>query len=341
MRKRLQIATLLNCLAFLCCAMFCVPTKARAQEREWAVKARAECVVEVSSRRILHAENALLMLPNASTTKILTALIVIEDCNLSDEVEIPAQAAGVEGSSIYLKAGEIWSVEELLYGLMLRSGNDAAVALAIHHSGSVEAFAQAMNERALMLGATDSHFCNPHGLPDAEHRTSARDLALITAAAMENESFRTIVSTRYYAPRGFYNKNKFLSSYEGACGVKTGYTMQAGRCLVSAAERDKMLLVCVVLDCAPMYERSEKLLNDAFSCYQLTLLADKDKGFNGFSIDRDFSYPLTREECEKVRIQSSLLEKLPSNAGAVAGQMQIYLANDLLFSQNLYIMEEK
>ena len=302
--------------------------------------AQGECVVEVSSRRILHAKNASLPLANASTTKIMTALVILEDCPLDDKVTIPAEAAGVEGSSVYLRAGEEYTVEELLYGLMLRSGNDAAVALALHHSGSIAAFAQVMNERAILLGATDSCFVNPHGLPDGRHHTTARDLALISAAAMENETFRTIVSTRCYAPRGWYNKNKLLSSYEGACGVKTGYTMQAGRCLVSAAERAGMTLVCVVLDCPPMYERSAELLDRAFADYMLVRLTDKQEGVNGFAIDHDFSYPLTEQERTEIRIMQELVEPLPKTAGSIAGQIRIFLANDLLFSQNLYIMEE-
>lgn len=302
--------------------------------------AQGECVVEVSSRRILHAKNASLPLANASTTKIVTALVILEDCPLDDKVTIPAEAAGVEGSSVYLRAGEEYTVEELLYGLMLRSGNDAAVALALHHSGSIAAFAQVMNERAILLGATDSCFVNPHGLPDERHHTTARDLALISAAAMENETFRTIVSTRCYAPRGWYNKNKLLSSYEGACGVKTGYSMQAGRCLVSAAERAGMTLVCVVLDCPPMYERSAELLDRAFADYMLVRLTDKQEGVNGFAIDHDFSYPLTEQERTEIRIMQELVEPLPKTAGSIAGQIRIFLANDLLFSQNLYIMEE-
>lgn len=302
--------------------------------------AQGECVVEISSRRILHAKNASLPLANASTTKIMTALVILEDCPLDDKVTIPAEAAGVEGSSVYLRAGEEYTVEELLYGLMLRSGNDAAVALALHHSGSIAAFAQVMNERAILLGATDSCFVNPHGLPDERHHTTARDLALISAAAMENETFRTIVSTRCYAPRDWYNKNKLLSSYEGACGVKTGYTMQAGRCLVSAAERAGMTLVCVVLDCPPMYERSAELLDRAFADYMLVRLTDKQEGVNGFAIDHDFSYPLTEQERTEIRIMQELVEPLPKMAGSIAGQIRFFLANDLLFSQNLYIMEE-
>lgn len=300
---------------------------------------KAECVVEVSSRRILHAENASRCLPMASTTKVLTAIIVIEDCDLREVIEIPAEAAGVEGSSVYLKTGEKYTVEELLYGLMLRSGNDAAVALALHHSGSIEKFAQEMTERAAYLGASDSAFANPHGLPAKGHHTTARDLALIAAHAMENETFRTIVSTKYYAPRGWANKNKMLSDYEGAVGIKTGFTAEAGRCLVTGAERNGMTVVSVVLGSPSMYERSAAILDGAFSDYTMTQLCSRDECVGGFRVGYDFSYPLTQEEQAAVRREIALCDPLPETAGEIAGQMRIILENRLLFSQNLYMME--
>lgn len=300
---------------------------------------KAECVVEVSSRRILHAENATSPLPMASTTKVLTAIIVIEDCDLTDVVEIPAEAAGTEGSSIYLRAGEKYTVEELLYGLMLRSGNDAAVALAFHHSGSISAFAHEMTVRAAFMGASDSVFSNPHGLPAAEHRTTARDLALIAAHAMQNAVFRTIVSTRYYAPRGWTNKNKMLSTYDGAIGIKTGFTSEAGRCLVTGAERNGMTVVSVVLNSPSMYERSAAILDNAFHDYTLTELCSRGECVEGCRAEYDFSYPLTQRERETVRREVALTDPLPASEGEIAGQMRILLENRLLFSQNLYMME--
>ena len=302
---------------------------------------RAECVVEVSSRRLLSERNAQTPLPNASTTKILTAILIIDDCCLKDEVEIPARAAGTEGSSIYLKAGDHYTVEELLYGLMLRSGNDAAVALALHHSGDIASFAQAMNVKAAMLGAENTYFVNPHGLPDERHRTTARDLALIAAYAMENETFRTIVSTEYYAPRGWYNKNKMLASYEGANGVKTGFTTAAGRCLVTSAERNGMTLVSVVLNSPQMYERTAELLDEVFSQYTLTRLTDYAMFPAGVGVREDFVYPLKEEERSQVRTELLIQDPLPDKKGAIAGYVEIFLANNLIFSQNLYIMEER
>lgn len=231
-------------------------------------QSRGECVLEAGSFRFLHELNADLPLPMASTTKILTALIVLEDCGPDEIVIVPAEAERAEGSSVYLRRGEKRTVEELLYGMMLRSGNDCAVALAIHHSGSIGKFAVVMNIRAAAMGAESSHFCNPHGLPDEKHYTTSRDLALIAAHAMGNPAFRAIVSCKFYPFSGWKNKNKLLfNGFEGACGIKTGFTRQAGRCLVAAAERGGRLLVSVVLNCPQMYERTQELLDQCFSRY--------------------------------------------------------------------------
>ena len=303
-----------------------------------ATASQAECVVEVSSLRLLHEKCAEMRLPMASTTKVLTAIMIIDDCNLDETITIPKQAEGVEGSSVYLRAGDEYTVRDLLYGLMLRSGNDCAVALALHHSGSVESFAEAMTAKAVLLGAENSHFTNPHGLPDENHYTTARDLALITAYAMKNDTFREIVSCKFYEPKGWKNKNRMLWEFEGAIGVKTGFTVRAGRCLVSSAERDGMTLVSVVLNSPDMFERSKELLNQAFSRYSMVQLCDSSLGFEGYRIFEDFSYPLTEEERGKIDIRSISTMPLPEVQGNFAGQMMIYLGNDLLFSQNLYIV---
>ncbi len=196
----------------------------------------AECsvLIEANSRRILYASNAMSKRAMASTTKIMTALVIIENCNLDDVVTIPREAQGVEGSSIYLSAGEKLTVKQLLYGLMLRSGNDAATALAIHCSGSIEEFARLMNKTAEKLGLENTNFANPSGLPNEKHYTTAYELALIAARAMEYDVFREIVSTKnttipwegHDCDRLLVNKNKMLAQYDGADGIKTGYTRQ-------------------------------------------------------------------------------------------------------------------
>ncbi len=330
MRRAFAFAALALCLL--------APLPMREIRTEAATPARAECVAEVTSRRFLHARNEDAELPMASTTKILTACIVIEDCPLDEVVTVPKEAERTEGSSVYLRAGEQYTVRDLLYGLMLRSGNDCAVTLALHHSGSIEAFAQVMTERAHAMGAEKSYFMNPHGLPDGRHRTTARDLALVAAYAMEHETFREIVSCKYYEPRGWKNKNKMLWEYEGATGIKTGFTVAAGRCLVTSAEREGMKLVCVLLNCPETYERTAELLDAAFSSYGMCKLCDASAGYEGYAIKYDFSYPLTAEERRALEFRTVSLMPLPEEHGALAGQMEIYLENNLIFSQNLFII---
>ena len=293
-----------------------------------------ECVVEISSRRFLFERNPDKRLPMASTTKIMTALVILSEGNIDETVTVPNVAEGTEGSSVYLKAGEEFTVRELLHGLMLRSGNDCAVTLALHHSGSIKNFARAMNETAVSLGAENSHFTNPHGLPDEEHYTTARDLALITATAMENLTFREIVSTKFYEPRSWKNKNKMLWNFEGAIGVKTGFTVRAGKCLVSAAERDGMTVVSVVLNSPQMFDRSEELLQTAFETYRMKKICSASESYDGCRILYDFNYPLREDEEEKIVIQNELF----TESDEIAGRMKIYLENRLLFSQNLFII---
>lgn len=258
MRKRI-----LGALCFLCAVVIgcfgCNQVTGYA-----ATESQAECVIDCESLTFLHTKNADARLPMASTTKILTAIIIIEDCDPDEIVSVPKQAELAGGSSVYLREGDQISVRDLLYGLMLRSGNDCAVSLAICHSGDLKAFSQVMNERAMRMGAEHSHFCNPHGMPDENHYTTARDLAIISAYAMQNEMFREIVSCQYYQAKSWKNKNKMLFDYDGAIGIKTGFTTRAGRCLVTAAQRDNRIIVCVVLNSPQMYERTEELLNRAF-----------------------------------------------------------------------------
>ena len=198
---------------------------------------------------VLESENGDSVLPMASTTKVMTALVVLETTDLSDIVTIPAAAAGIEGSSLYIKAGENYTVEELLYGLMLRSANDWAVALAIHVGGSEEGFVEMMNQRAQVLGLRDTHFSNPNGLSAEGHYTTAKELALIMVEAMKNETFRRITGSKRYTVKDqvIANHNKLLTLYEACIGGKTGYTMKAGRCLVTVAQQDGAPLVCVTL----------------------------------------------------------------------------------------------
>ena len=194
-------------------------------------------MLDALTGRVIYEKNAKEQSLIASTTKIMTALIVCEQCNVLDRMRIPKEAVGIEGSSMYLQEGEVLTLQELLYGLMLRSGNDAAVALAIYCGGTVEGFAELMNDKARLLGMENSHFVNPNGLDAPEHYSTAADLAVLAAYAMENPIFYKTVSAKSVTvgQRQLTNHNKLLWRVEGADGVKTGYTKAAGRILVSSA----------------------------------------------------------------------------------------------------------
>lgn len=210
----------------------------------------------------------------ASTTKIMTALVVLETLDelglgIGSEIIVPQEAVGIEGSSIYLKKGERLSIEELLYGLMLQSGNDSAVALAICVGGSLSDFVVKMNEKAAALGCTGTHFTNPNGLYDENHYTTAADLAKIALAAMQREDFRKIVSAKTWqneeSGRSFYNKNKTVHQYSGATGVKIGFTKASGRTLVASAERNGEKMIAVVLQDGNWFQDAYALMDYGFT----------------------------------------------------------------------------
>ena len=302
--------------------------------------ARAEIAMELNTGTVLTASNADTKMPMASTTKIMTAIIIVEDCNLDEVITVPDEAVGIEGSSIYLKKNEEIDVRDLLYGLMLRSGNDSATALAIHHSGSVEKFVEVMNARAKEIGAQNTNFKNPSGLPDDEHYTTARDLCKIACHAMRNETFKEVVSTKSHIGkyRSFANKNKMLYNYNGANGVKTGYTVKAGRCLVSSAERDGMDIVTVVLSCPDMYERSKALLDECFSGFKLLELDETAVFMSGKVLCK-----LSNSETIVVRSNEKISFSVKSvgtdkkiNKGDLCGTLEIRGENDLIFSADLY-----
>ena len=329
-------------IALLCVIIFlavCIPLKPAYAKAEGITEGKAECVIEKETGRILYEKRGDVRLPLASTTKILTAITALELCSdMEETVSIPREAVGIEGSSVYLKCNEKYTVKELLYGLMLRSGNDCAVALALYCCGSISAFCSKMNEIAQKAGALSSRFENPHGLPNKKHYTTARDLAYITRYAMQNSMFREIVATEYYSPRNWKNKNKMLAEYDGAIGVKTGYTKEAGRCLVSAAKRENMTLICVVLNCQPMFERSAKLMDDAFKSYQFLPLLTKGtylpiSGGRG-EVIKDYYYPVTEGELSQLEVYTSDFSNLQNQK--IVGQFRIYLSKRLLFSGNLY-----
>jgi len=326
-----------------------------------ASSAKAMCVMEKSSKRVLYSKNQNTRLPMASTTKIMTAITAIENCDDLDKTfEISPKSVGISGTSIYLRKGEIMSIRDLLYGLMLVSGNDASVAIGEHIAGNTKKFVALMNETAQKIGAKNSHFDNTHGLDSATHYTTAQDLALITSYALENEIFKEIVSTKNTKivseagkTRYLKNKNKLLSNMEGCCGVKTGFTDDAGRCLVSACEREGMTLVCVVLNCGPMFEDSRTLLENGFNEYKMIDLT------SGYSYDNlikvvggkqenckigtkeKFFYPLKEGEISKVDYVYNIQKNMeaPVDKGEEIGEIKIFIDNNLIFSEKVFTME--
>lgn len=245
------------------------------------VSARSACAIEKSSGQVYFDKNANQRMSMASTTKIMTAIVAIESSSLNDTVTITNESVGIEGSSIYLKEGEILTMEDLLYALLLESANDASVAIAIHCAGSVDAFVEMMNSKAKQLNLSNTHFANPHGLDDSNHYTTANDLAKIASYAMSIPVFSEIVSTyKKVIPLGndgsrvLINHNKLLRSYEGTLGVKTGFTHKSGRCLVSCAERDGTSLICVTLSAPNDWNDHKAILDYGFSIYNTIKLAD-------------------------------------------------------------------
>ena len=260
-------------LVLCCTTLSLLNTHARAETVD--TSAKAAVLIERSTGNILLCANEHTPLPMASTTKVMTALMALELGNMEDIVTVGRNAYGVPGTSIYLSEGERISLRDLLYGLLMASGNDAAVAIAEHIGGDVDTFCRMMTERAAELGCQHTVFINPNGLPAQGHQTTAYDLALIAREAMNHPLFREIVSTKRasipWEGRSYHrilnNKNRLLTDYEGATGIKTGYTKAAGRCLVFGAKRDGLEVIGVVLCCGDWFDEAARLMDLGFAKY--------------------------------------------------------------------------
>jgi len=329
-------------------------------ELNFSSSAQSAYLFDAYSGRVFYKKNEDAKRAMASTTKIVTAITAIEHCaDLDEKFEIDSRAVGIEGSSIYLKKGEVLSVRDLLYGLMLRSGNDCACALAYKIGGSIENFARLMNGMCEKVGVINTHFTNPHGLDDKQHYTTASDLAKLTAYALNNDSFKQIVSTKNIKIgeneyRYMTNKNRLLNSLEGCVGVKTGYTKNAGRCLVSAVEKNGMRLVCVVLNCGPMFEESAAMLNGVTNTYSSVellspwqyikdiQLEDGDSEHVQAFTKRGFCYPLSELECENIHINIDLpnIIRAPIENETEVGKVEIYYKKHLIFCEKIYTLRE-
>lgn len=315
-----------------------LPSRAKAV----STSATSAILVDAESGRVLYEQNADAKMLIASTTKILTALVALRDGNLQDLVTVGPDAAGTEGSSMYLKEGETLRLETLLYGLMLCSGNDAAVAIADHVSGSVPEFVKRMNEVAQEIGMTHSSFANPNGLDHEQHYSTARDMSLLACEAVRNETLVRIASTRRVTIGGrtMTNHNKLLQYMEGCIGLKTGYTRAAGRTLVSCAERNGQRLVAVTLQDGNDWADHQTLYEYGFSAYPMHQAAVLGQELGTAPIAggvcqevplvaaESFSWPMAEGEKIEVRQLIPVPMSAPISAGTAVGEA-VFLVNGI------------
>lgn len=335
-----------------------ISEKAVAGKKAPVINALAAVVIEASSGRVLYSKNAAVKRSIASTTKIMTAVIALENGSMDDEVTISKRAAGIGGSTIGFRAGQTFTLKELLYAMLMSSANDAAIAVAEHIGGTVEGFAKMMNKRAESLGASDSNFVTPHGLDAANQYSTAYDVAIITRYALKKPVFAEIVSTisSYIPGHSLYNTNELLGACSGVDGVKTGYTGQAGRCLVTTIQKDDMRIITVVLGSPTRTARanaSRDLMNYVFENYKMRKLLNAGDVYanvpvlrgipeiTSLRVAQDVEIPLSDAELVSMEIKKSVPEILdaPLYAGTDAGYVE-YAVNGEVFAQSMLTVSE-
>ena len=322
---------------------------------------RSMCVISEDGQ-VLNQYNKDQQLAMASTTKIVTAIVTIENCDDLDEIiTVDDKSVGIEGTSIYLRKKEQMSIRNLLYGLILASGNDAAMALACTIGGTEENFVEMMNKFALDLDLKNTHFANPHGLDSKGHYTSTYDLAVITNYALDNPVFKEIVSTKTKIlnegepnVRYLRNKNKLLFSQDGCVGVKTGFTDNAGRCLVNACERNGFRVVSVVFNCGPMFEECDKLTEQAYNEYMVKTFVepynfvgnvsviDGDKNEAFVVTIKGYSKIIKKSEEDMYKVDYDMLEtaEAPINANTKMGTVKVTYNDEIIYEDSLYSTSE-
>ena len=338
------------------------------------INSRAYVVIDRNSNQVLVGKNENQKRKMASTTKIMTATIIIENCNLSDVVEISKKTANTGGSRLGLKYQDKISVKDLLYGLMLCSGNDCAVALAEYCAGSVEAFAEKMNQKAIELNLSNSHFVTPHGLDSDEHYTTAYELALLTNYALQNKTFAQIVNTTNYTVtingygKSIHNTNELLGSLDGVYGVKTGFTNGANRCLVTSCKRNNMDIICVVLGADTKNFRTKDSIKLIEYCYKNFEVIDleeivntsfnewKTENIKNISVEKSFdSIPeieVANLKFSTVPIEKSLVDSItcriscdfnliaPISKNTVIGNIEVRTDKNIVTSCDIVVKNE-
>lgn len=330
---------------------------------------RACVVIDRNTNKILYGKNELQKRKMASTTKIMTATVIIENCNLTDTVEVSKKAAGTGGSRLGLKTSDKITIKDLLYGLMLCSGNDAAVALAEYAGGSIEGFSNLMNKKAGELGLSNTHFETPHGLDSDEHYTTAYELAILSNYALNNKTFAEIVSTKNYTvtingyPKELSNTNELLGNLNGVYGVKTGFTNGANRCLVSSCKRDDIDIICVVLGADTKKFRTSdsiKLINYIFDNFKMVNLQDlvnnefeqwKKQNLNTFNVNKgssnnlsleitpleDIAIPIRKDLIDTIKVSINCNKDLeaPLQDNLEIGDINILINNEITYNMKV------
>ena len=348
-------------LLFILILLFSFDISFASEGNSLNLNARSCVVLDRNSKKIIFGKNEYNRVKMASTTKIMTATVIIENCDLSQTVTVSKKAAGTGGSRLGLKTGDKITIRDLLYGLLLCSGNDAAIALAETAAGSVQEFSNMMNNKAKELGLNNSHFESPHGLDSDNHYTTAYELALLADYALKNSTFRNIVGTKNYTitingyPKNITNTNELLGSLDGVYGVKTGFTNGANRCLVTSCKRGEMDIICVVLGCDTKNFRTQdsiKLINYTFENFEyldIKNLIDrkfenyKNNNTNPFEINKGVSndleircfstepsiIPIKKDEKNSIKVNFELKKNLeaPINANLKVGSFMVYSDN--------------
>ena len=349
-------------LIIILIAIFVSSFKISVMAKETNSIAKGMVVIEGNSGDVLYSKNENLELPMASTTKIVTAIVAIENSSdLDEKFVVSEKAIGIEGTSIYLKSGEKLSLRELLYGLILASGNDCAIAIAEHIAG-LDNFVVLMNEFASNLGLKHTNFKNPHGLDEDGHYTSAYDLSIMTAYALKNPIFREIVSTErmviekndLYQARYLKHKNRLLFTDENCIGVKTGFTDNAGRCLVNAHEENGLQIISVVLNCQPMFEECDRLTKLAMSEYMMKEFILPYNFVSNVEIDKSpkteigiitiagFKKPILKSEENEYEVKYILPDRLvaPIELNQGVGSVQVLYKGDVIYQGELITIED-
>lgn len=314
--------------------------------------ATSAILMDMDSNRILYAKNIHNVRSVASISKIMTAILAIENTDISKQVTIGDEINNAYGSGIYIKKGEILTIEDLIYGLMLRSGNDASYAIAKNTFGSIEAFVEKMNELAVQLNMKNTTFNNPNGLDEKEgNYSTAYDMALLTSYANKNDIYKKIVSTKKYTLKTnmntyiWYNKNKLLSSYDYTTGGKTGFTVNARRTLVTTASKNNLNLVAVTLNDSNDFADHKNLFEYAFNNYKSFeilksgTLEINDNYYKGYElyIKENFKYPLAKDEENSIKIDYELIKERTFVDNMKVGTVNVYLYDERIYSTDIYL----